>query len=288
MSEILTIRNDAMTASVCSFGAELTSFTKDGNEYIWNADPSIWEHSAPVLFPICGALKNDEMFYEGKTYRLPKHGLANKNEFKMDKIAENCLVATFQSSPETLSVYPFSFEFRVIYTLLSDGLRVDYEVDNCGDGLMYYSLGAHEGFACAGGMPNCTVTFDQPETLASYHVTGPLLDGTSHPVLNGETKLHLRDEDFVPDALIFKNPASRAVTLRDHISGHTVRYEFPDFSHLLLWTKPGAPYLCIEPWNAMPDSLDSDGDFTHKEAIMTLSAGQTATFTHFIRIGVEK
>ncbi|MFL5143998.1 MAG: aldose 1-epimerase family protein, partial [Microvirga sp.] len=59
-------------------------------------------------------------------------------------------------------------------------------------------------------------------------------------------------------------------------SGRAIVLECEDFRHLALWTKPGAPFLCIEPWTGEPDSDGFSGELCERASIRMLTGGTTA------------
>jgi galactose mutarotase-like enzyme len=71
-----TLSNDSISASVSAAGAELISLKNaQGLELLWQAGP-VWPRHAPILFPIVGRLKNDELQHQGKLYPMTQHGFA--------------------------------------------------------------------------------------------------------------------------------------------------------------------------------------------------------------------
>jgi len=42
-----------------------------------------------------------------------------------------------------------------------------------------------------------------------------------------------------------------------------------------LWTKPGAAYVCVEPWHGIADPEGYDGDFRAKPGVFEIAAGGT-------------
>ena len=254
----------------------------NGTEYIWCGDADVWSRTAPILFPICGALKNDVIIFNGNSYSIPKHGFATESEFKLVEKSDNSITLSIESNNETLNIYPFQFVFSAIFTLDNDKLIVKYIVDNKSDTEMYFSLGAHEGFAIAGGVEGARVEFDKNDTLYTHFVTGPLLNGKSKKVIENDNTIIFSDADFAVDAFIFKNIKAKQISLFDNNGVKKITYIYDDFKNLLLWTKPGAEFLCIEPWNGMPDSIDSCNDFSKKEDIIELNGNTSLTFTHTI------
>ena len=82
---MITIKNDFLTASVDTVGAELVSLINkaDGTEYLWQGDPTYWTGHAYNLFPICGRLWEGKYTYQGKTYDMNLHGFARKTAFAL-------------------------------------------------------------------------------------------------------------------------------------------------------------------------------------------------------------
>lgn len=79
-----------------------------------------------------------------------------------------------------------------------------------------------------------------------------------------------------------KNVKSNSVTLVHRNGTRKIKVDFAGFDCLMLWTKPGAPYICIEPWTSAPDDEASDYDFTKKFCITKLMPNETKTNLHTI------
>ncbi len=145
-----TLQNNSFQINVQEHGAELCSFknTQTDLEYIWQADPAIWARHAPVLFPTVGKLKNNQFTYQGKSYTLPQHGFARDYAFTLKSKTENSLTFVLEQSEATLIHFPFSFRLCISYRLEENTLTVSYRVENPASTNLYFSLGAHPGFAC--------------------------------------------------------------------------------------------------------------------------------------------
>ncbi len=290
MSTLTTIKNEFLTVTINSLGAEMRSIkTTDGRERLWQGDARFWTGRAPVLFPIVGSVRNDKYTLRDREYSLDHHGFARKSEFILESSSENSATYLLKSNSETLSVYPFDFELRIVYTLEDSAIKIDYFVDNKSPEHMYFSIGSHEGYACPGGFENYSVIFDQNETLSTYDVngeTGLLLDST-RPIIENESVLKLKSEYFEIDALVFLDAKSRGLTIRDDRSGEKIRVDFPGFDTLLIWTIPGAEYICIEPWCGAPDFESQVTDFEHKPRIQSIPASERFSRSHKITF-IEK
>ncbi len=80
------IKSSELTVEISDTGAELQSVKMGAYEYIWQGDEKFWKGRAPLLFPIVGSLKNQEYLIDGKKYKMPNHGIARINTFKVGPI----------------------------------------------------------------------------------------------------------------------------------------------------------------------------------------------------------
>jgi galactose mutarotase-like enzyme len=78
--------------------------------------------------------------------------------------------------------------------------------------------------------------------------------------------LRLRDELFEEQAIVFDRLNSRSVTYGAP-GTLCMRIDFPDSPHLGIWMRPGATYVCVEPWQGYPSNLNFDGPFAEKPGI---------------------
>ncbi len=284
MDEQVIIKSDKLTATFSKVGAELISLKNtNGKEYIWQGNNAFWAGHCPILFPICGGLKDDKFIYENKEYTLLKHGFARKVLFEVDKQTENFVVFSLEYDENTLKQYPFKFKFVVEYTLQANKLQVKYKVENLDDKPLLYSVGGHEGYALSGNFEDYALVFEKKENLNSYQLVGNLLDYNYINVgLNTDT-LNLNYDYFSIDALSFLDLKSRKVKLVNTKTNESlVSVDYEGFDTLFLWTKPNAKYICIEPWAGMPDRTDSDGVLEHKQGIMKIEKSESKIVSHTI------
>ena len=281
---MITISNEFLTANFSEIGAELKSLRYCDREYIWHGDPAFWSGSAPVLFPICSGLKDDEFIFEGKTYSMRKHGFAKGETFVVEEIKTDRVVFLLSSKNCPKENYPFEYELRIIYTLVGKKINVEYKVDNHTDGDMYFSIGAHEGYVCPEGIENYEIIFDQKENLDAYQLVGPLLSFETINYGQGVNILQLDNSLFANDCLIFKNLNSKSLILRNKANDRQIRVKFDGFPYLLIWTVVGAPYVCIEPWCGITDNIDTTKQLTQKEGIEKINKGDTFYRIHNLEI----
>ncbi len=275
-----SLSNEFLSLNVKAKGAELSSVfdKKNGVEHLWQADPEVWGRHAPVLFPIVGRLKDDRYIFEGNTYSMKQHGWARDREFEWKESGSNELSFSFRSDEESKKIYPFDFEFRIRYVLAEKQVQVAYEVENTGKRDMPFSLGAHPGFAVPmgedGAYEDYEICFEQKETLERHLLEGGLYTGERMAVMEDSHILPLTKDMFDHDALVFHHPASSYVILRSRTHRREVRVSMRGFPYLGIWAKPGAPFVCIEPWQGLADHVDTDGYLMHKKGIMTLGPSQ--------------
>lgn len=282
MSENVKIANDSLEVVISTYGAEVKSVKKNSEEYIWEGDPNVWSGHAPILFPICGGLKDDKYVYEGKEYNLAKHGFARLSEFEAESVNADEAVFLLKATEETKKCYPFDFELRVVYKLEKNKLNVTYKVLNKGENTMYFSVGAHEAYACPEGIEDYSVIFEKEEDFDSNLLDGNLVKYEKVNVEKSGREFPLKYKHFAIDAQVFTSLKSRKAVLKNNKTGKNIELCFDGADYFLLWTMPTGKYICLEPWCGIPDFVDSDYDITHKTGIIELEAGKTTTREHSI------
>lgn len=276
---IHSIENEHLKLSVKSFGCEITSIKSKNTEYefMWQGNPQIWSGQAPILFPIIGRLIDDKYIFDGKEYTMEKHGFARRNEWEFITGDKNSMTFRLTDNENTRTMYPFSFELRVTFTLDENTLKVKHEVENKTDGTMYFSLGAHPAFNCEIGDK---LTFSKNEELKTEKidlVRSLRLPGKfSFPQDNGT--ITITKDIFNEDALILSSFESDSLTLHSDNNSRKIKFTFGNAPYLGIWAKPGASYVCIEPWYGVNDSLEKKDDFSKKDAINALGKNETFIF----------
>lgn len=275
------LQNEELKVQIKELGAEVQSvITKEGRECTWQGDPTFWKGRGPHLFPICGRLRDNKFLYNGKEYSLGSHGFAKLMEYKAEKLSDTSAVFTLTETEETLKNYPFAFEFKVIYTLKGRTIDVEYVVTNKNDYDMYFSVGGHESYMFDGKIADCCVEFDKNVTLDAYTVVGPIINHETTRVLDNAKVLNFTNDHFEPDALVFKDIDFDGLTIKKQDGTFIARVDFKGFENLLIWTRPDAPYVCIEPWFGFPDFDDTDYIFETKVGIQKLAPGKTFNAVH--------
>lgn len=273
------IENDCLKVGVKEFGSEITSIIskKSGYEFLWQGNPDIWGGQSPILFPIIGRLLDDKFTYNGKDYTLQKHGFARKLPWRLHSKSSDTMSFILSDNEETKKSYPFSFDLIVTFALEENTLSVMHEVINKSDCIMYFSLGAHPAFNCEIGDK---LIFERDETLECIKIDleRSLRIPERTPLLNNEQEITITKDIFKEDALIFEGVKSNNITLKSQSTSRSIRFNLGKAPYLGIWAKPGAPYVCIEPWFGVNDSTEKKADISFKDGIQKLGKNEKFTF----------
>jgi galactose mutarotase-like enzyme len=275
----ISITSGELTAQIDPHGAQLSSLKdRDTRELLWNGDPKVWAGRAPLLFPIVGVLAGGTYRLGTKNYALSRHGFARDKDFAVESRNSSSASLRLQADASTQPVYPFQFELDVRYELFGATLSVTTAVRNFGGTDMPASFGYHPGFRwpLPFGPPRAAhfIQFetDEPDEVRRIDAAG-LLTPVRHPTPIVNRRLDLNDALFQDDVLILDRVRSRSVTYGGR-DGAQLRVGFPDASYLGLWTKPGAPFICIEPWHGITDPQGFTGEFSHKPGVFILKPAE--------------
>lgn len=273
-----TLKNNSVSIAVKQYGAELSSFkSEDSNiEYLWQGNPDVWYGQSPILFPIVGTLLDNKYKVDGKEYEMFRHGIARKRDFELKEQGEDYITLTQKWNKESLERYPFKYVLDIEFKLCGKKLTVTHTVKNEGDGAMYFSIGAHPGFNCKIGD---RLEFAEPEKLICEKIdTDSILDGKHYPTLDNETTIVITKDIFEGDALVLSGMKSDTVYLKSDSRPQYIKFNFGEAPVLGIWAKPGAEYVCIEPWYGVNDSREVKNDFSEKRLIQKIEPGEEFVF----------
>ncbi|SNS10982.1 Galactose mutarotase [Sphingomonas laterariae] len=284
----VTIAGDGLTATISPDGAELQSLVDpDGRELMWDGDPAYWSGRAPILFPIVGTLNGDAARIDGHVHHMPRHGFARRRRFAVVERQRASACFRLEDDAETRAAYPFAFQLDLAFAIADATLSMTAIVRNPGDRPLPASFGFHPALRWpipgAGARADHVVRFAAEEATPVRRVDADgLVSPIPHPSpVDGHT-LALRDALFDDDALIFDRITSRSLVYGVP-GGRMIEIGFPDMPALGLWTKPGAGFLCIEPWQGHADPAGFDGAFHDKPGMIAIAPGGEHRFTMTIR-----
>ena len=280
---MVTISNKQLSATINTVGAELISLVKNNKNYIWKVDETYWNRTSPVLFPNVGKLENDSYTYKGKSYLLPRHGFARDMEFSFDKRSEYQVIFELNETESTKQNYPFDFKLLIAYTLMDNELVIEYFVRNQSDEVLPFSIGAHPAFAIEGNLEEYVLEFNKDDVFETHHLESESFNGKTSVIPTNNNTISLNYDLFDVNTLVFKKLKSNEVILK-YLNTNLLKVHFDHFPYLGIWTKQGAPFLCIEPWCGLADNSNHDGNWEEKEGINLLQPQED--FLRAIRIQI--
>lgn len=298
MSEIISISSNSLTASIDTMGAQLMSLRKGESEYLWQGDSNWWPRRAPILFPIVGVLKDSKAESAEGTISLARHGLARLNQFEVVEQSPSSVTLQLKSTEETRKSYPYDFELKLIFSVAGDTLTQTYEVTNPANVVLPFTLGAHPAFNIP--IPGVeAASLDQYYLLFTHSWTsyGPSITDDGLCDYTTPQKL-IVDSDTLPlswelidceKTVTLEDVPDRRITLAANAEAssetHGIQIDFEGFDYLGIWSAaPGCPFVALEPWCGIADTVDCDGIFEHKPGIISLEPGQSIAKTLNIRV----
>lgn len=242
-----------------------------GEELFYLDKPTLDDKAAnirggnPVLFPICGPLKNFTYEWDGREYNMGQHGVARNSAWEVVGASEDgeaSVTLRLRANEKTLAAYPFDFELVFTYALVDGELHTRQQYRNVGqNGPMPFYAGFHPYFAVQGSKD---IAYDTDATrYIDYN------DDLIKPY-TGSVDLEPMKESF---CLL---DAKRTDISFPNGSGSRVRLTYdPIFKYVVIWTLKDRPFVCVEPWMAQPLELNRGEELILLQAGETLEANMT-------------
>lgn len=281
------IANRHLKVDVSAQGAEMQSLTTaDGRSWLWDGDAAWWSGRSPVLFPMVGKSPNDRFSIDGTTYELPQHGFARRSQFILAASSEVMCRYELAASEATRTVYPFEFHLALTHSLDDRRLTVAAEVENRDVRPMPFGLGFHPAFRWP--LPGASgrthrIILDNGAEPAMQRVEGGLIGPRLLPSPFLEGRLTLEPSLFEADAMIFPEGAGAGLTYAAD-NGPALAFSFDNLPNLALWQKPGAPFICVEPWHGTAARKGGSDELAQRPYSVILPPGQTARFAFSVEV----
>jgi len=290
---LITIATHQLSADINPLGAELFGLRdRDGRGLLWHGGPSFWKGRAPILFPIVGALAGNQYRLGDGRFSLPRHGFARNRKFSLLDFKPASALFRLRWDEETFKVYPFHFELDLRFSLIDATLDIVASVKNLErEKTLPASFGFHP--ALCWPLPYGELRSahflefekDEPGSIRRVNTDGLILpDRPPTPVVKRE--LRLNDGLFTADAIIFDDLASRRLRYGAE-RGPRLEIAFSTMPQLAIWTKPGAGFICVEPWHGFADPEGYSGDIREKPGIALLPPGTAKEFGMSITLLAE-
>ena len=268
-------------------GAELISLKVNGEEKIHQGEACVdangkiyWKRQYPVLFPTVGKCKKNQSIINGKNYEMQIDGFAKDMQFEPVSKLDNFHSYILKSEKKLLDKYPYEFSLTVTYRTEENKLTTIYKVINEGNVDMPFGIGAKPAFKIDLEdleKGNYYLEFEENEDKIHFLYLVDGLVGTEYAknIMDSKRTIPLNLSTFGNDAIIMKGMTSSKVSLKKKSTDKKVlTMDFSEFPYLGVWSKPGAPFICIEPWKGLSDSIKSSGIFTEKTSIVLLKPNE--------------
>ena len=220
---------------------------------------------------------------------MNQHGFVRDQEFELYSQTESELVLVNKFNEETLKKYPFEYQVFVKYTLVEKTLYTEFIVQNLDYQVIPFNYGGHPGFR---------LPLYENETFEDYSVKFEKTENFDAPTVNLENgtlnfdktipyknidEIKLDYKYFEIDAIVIPEVKSQSVKLVNK-DNKGIKFDFLGFPSLAIWTKPNAPFVCLEPWIGYADHSDSNYQFIEKDNMQFLNPGEIFSATYTITI----
>ncbi len=288
---IYTLKNNFVNVSLSSVGGELCgALANDGFDFVWSGDPKWWGAHGPLLFPLCGRIKNGEYTYKGNKYHLGCHGFLPKTEMSVVSADESTLALSLDANEKTRENYPFDFNLFVKYTLSGNTLKLEATVKNTGNEVLPFAFGTHPGF---------TLPMEEGKDIADYYIQFDGIDkATVYPLVNqcfvsptGEEyslpngKYYLEEKELYQRSTVIFKDTKNSCTLATEGGKRAIKMTWSDdFPYFCFWKTEnnGAKFICLEPWSGVPNDGDTEEEFENKPAMVRLNPGESQSYSYTI------
>jgi len=222
----------------------------------------------PFMFPFAGRVfcGLEPFKYElgGKIWPMPLHGFAYAHKWRVDSASDQTAVLSLTTSEASRQLFPFDFEVKLKYTLEDSSLLVEATVycheAHCETApRMPVALGWHPYFRLPppSSAGRDAIRLETP-AATQLNVTAVGAAGKPSPFpdhLAGDCQ-DLENPHLAN--LILGDLKSSQAKLRFLVDGYAVDLTWHQaFHYLVLWTKRGEDFHCVEPWMGLPDALSN-------------------------------
>lgn len=280
--QLTRIANDQITVDIAALGAEMQSIqTRDGRHWLWHGDATYWTGRSPLLFPIVGKAPNDTVTVDGVPFQMSQHGFARRSNFSLMVEESDRCVYRLTASEASRAMYPFDFELDVEHRVEGRAVVVSAIVTNRDHKIMPFGIGFHPAFAWplpgAAGAPH-GVELDEGGAPALHRLSGGLVDPRTLPSPFEAGRLTLDHSLFADDAMLFPDGAGAGLVYGP-VEGPSVHFTWENLPNFALWTKPGAGFVCLEPWHGTAAEIGGSEELSERPYSELLGPGATARYS---------
>jgi galactose mutarotase-like enzyme len=246
MERIELVDGVARAEVVPERGAIVSRFDVDGTPILYLDEATLADPTknvrggVPFLFPTAGRLEGDR--YQGR--EMKQHGFARNLPFTVERHDARAVTLSLAASDETRARFPFEFRIELTISVSGRELRIAQRYQNLGAERMPLHVGFHPYFF----VPEAEkphVAVDTHATRAFDNVQKRDVPFAGFDFTRPEVDLHLADQGGSRSAL--RRPGAATV----EIEGSA------EFGHWVIWAIAGKDFICVEPWSAPRNALNS-------------------------------
>ena len=244
-------------------GALVTSWQVAGRELLYMDDSTLHDTTKnvrggiPVLFPSPGKLLSDTFAYKGRVGTdLKQHGFARLMPWQVRESSTETLVLGLASDATTLTRFPWSFQAQLGFTVHGHALQLSFSLENTDSEPLPFALGYHPYFLIRES-EKASVRIASKATQAFDNVRKQVVPFAGFDLTQPELDLHLLDHNSQECSLAWSDGS--VLQLRAD----------PELAVWVVWTLAGRDFVCLEPWSARGNALNTGHN------LLTVEPGQT-------------
>ncbi|WP_339022485.1 hypothetical protein [Spiroplasma endosymbiont of Crioceris asparagi] len=268
---MIKIFNGNSEALISEETIEIVSLKNNGTEFLYQRDGG-WPQTSPILFPICGRLKDDKFIYDNKIYNLEKHGfLRNFNHWKIVSKKDDSVEFETSWNKETIIKYPFKFSIVAKFELLTENeIQISLKIINEDTQEIYYSIGFHPAFIVT---KDGQISLNEEEEFFHNFEEG----------LKAVEQEYIKLKDFKVSDIKWNSDLCLASNTfqTEMVSYQDAQKEFSintkEFDVFCFWSKDSDnKWLCFEPWKGFPDKVEQEiKEISEKPHIQSLAINKS-------------
>lgn len=255
MVQDIELASGTTRIAIAPLGAELRSLETDGAQWLWHGDPAFWSGRSPALFPVIGRSPDNVIEIGGAPFPMLQHGFARTSMFEVAETTATSARLQLTDSAGTRARYPFGFELELAYELAENTVSVVATVRNTDTRPIPFQYGFHPAFVYP--LPGAAGQVHHVRPARTERTPFHRIDNSdglveTHPVYTSPAtgEIEIVPGMFDAGALVAPAGVGRSVL---YAAGDTsIELELSELPVFALWSKPAAPFLCLEPWSGMP------------------------------------
>lgn len=250
---VLTSPTAGATAVIApARGGMVTRFSVGGRELFYLDEATLLDPTKslrggnPVLFPSPGPLAGGRLAWGGRSGSMQNHGLARQRPFSVVAVDGTSATLRLEADASTLAEFPWRFVLELRYALEGGALVMEARIGNHDDAPLPFAFGLHPYFRVP-AEEKAKLSIPTRATRAWDNFGKRMVD-VSAPIDVGaarEVDLHLEDHGGSEATLVLADGARVVVRCSE------------EFGRWVVWTQPGKGFVCLEPWTAAANAINT-------------------------------